>query len=36
MVVLKKDPDLNFNVKIMFRFWVDKMDLAPAPPHAAS
>jgi hypothetical protein len=34
--VLKKEHGLNFDIEIMFRFWVDKMDLAPAPPHAAS
>jgi hypothetical protein len=34
--VLQKDPDLNFDIKVMFRFWVDKMDLAPCAPHAAS
>ena len=34
--VLQKNPDLNFDIKVMFRFWVDKMDLAPCAPHAAS
>jgi hypothetical protein len=34
--VLQKEHGLNFDVKIMLRFWADKVDPAPAPPHAGS